>query len=51
MTDYRLVNGSILTDEDIERECAEYESGEWPGRLENIRVGRPVEKDEPIVKL
>lgn len=25
--EYRLANGSAITDEDIERECAEYESG------------------------
>ena len=24
--EYRLANGSVITDEDIERECAEYES-------------------------
>ena len=49
MADYMLANGTVPTDEDIERECAEYESGEWSGRLENIRVGRPASKDEPLV--
>ena len=29
--EYRLANGSAITDEDIERECAEYESGSWRG--------------------
>ncbi|MBU9001130.1 MULTISPECIES: type II toxin -antitoxin system TacA 1-like antitoxin [Bacteria] len=39
--EYRLANGSVITDEDIERECAEYESGSWEGSLVNFRVGRP----------
>ena len=39
--EYRLANGSVITDEDIERECAEYESGSWEGNLVNLRVGRP----------
>ena len=39
--EYRLANGSVITDEDIERECAEYESGSWEGSLVNLRVGRP----------
>ena len=39
--EYRLANGSVITDGDIERECAEYESGSWEGSLVNLRVGRP----------
>ena len=39
--EYRLANGSVITDEDIERECAEYESGSWEGTLTSLRVGRP----------
>ncbi len=39
--EYRLANGIAITDEDIERECAEYESGSWVGSLTNLRVGRP----------
>lgn len=39
--EYRLANGAAITDEDIERECAEYESGSWTGSLTNLRVGRP----------
>lgn len=39
--EYRLANGSVITDEDIERECAEYESSSWEGGLVNLRVGRP----------
>lgn len=41
LMEYRLANGSVITDEDIERECAEYESGSWEGSLVNFRVGRP----------
>ena len=36
--EYRLANGSAITDEDIERECAEYESGSWEGNLVNLRA-------------
>lgn len=39
--DYKLANGGRITDEDIEKECAEYESGTWEGQLVNLRVGRP----------
>ena len=39
--EFRLANGTVITDEDIERECAEYESGSWTGALANLRVGRP----------
>lgn len=38
--EYRLANGSAITDEDIERECAEYESGSWEGNLVNLRADR-----------
>lgn len=51
MAEYILANGRVLTDEDIELECAEYESGAWEGRLENIRVGRPATKEEPLVSV
>ena len=36
---HRLADGGAITDEDIERECAEYESGTWDGRFVNLRVG------------
>lgn len=39
--EFRLANGTVVTDEDIERECAEYESGSWEGTLTDLRVGRP----------
>ena len=31
--EFRLANGTVITNEDIERECAEYESGSWAGTL------------------
>lgn len=39
--EFRLANGTVITDEDIERECAEYESGSWEGPLTNLRAGSP----------
>ncbi len=49
MAEYKLANGDVLTDEEIERECAEYESGTWEGHLEHIRVGRPSISDERMI--
>lgn len=43
---YALADGGAITDEDIEMECAEYESGTWEGNLVNLRVGeRMILKD------
>ena len=39
--EYKLANGGVITDEEIEKECAEYENGTWGGHLTNLRVGRP----------
>lgn len=33
LMEFRLANGTVITNEDIERECAEYESGSWEGTL------------------
>lgn len=41
LMEFKLANGAVITDEDIERECAEYESGSWEGTLTGLRVGRP----------
>lgn len=49
MGTYRLANGYELTDEEIERRAAEYESGDWLGGLEAIRPGRPRVSAEPLV--
>lgn len=49
MAVYTLANGEILTDEDIDRECAEYEAGTWNGRLERFHT--PDREDEDDVGL
>ena len=46
---YKLKNGYILTDEEIEERSKVYESGDWEGTLENIKVGRPTSFDEVLV--
>lgn len=33
LMEFRLASGTVITNEDIERECAEYESGSWAGTL------------------
>lgn len=38
MGEYRLANGHVLTDEEIEQECEKYESGEWEGHL--VLIGK-----------
>lgn len=45
---YTLDNGEVLTDDDIEREAAEYESGTWEGHLVNLRIGRPPISSEEL---
>ncbi len=37
--EYKMENGVILTDNDLETMAAEYESGEWEGHLENAVMG------------
>lgn len=49
MAEYKLANGGVLTDEDIERICAEFESESWAGRLERIHQGPAAVADEPLV--
>ncbi|WP_216662446.1 ribbon-helix-helix domain-containing protein [Adlercreutzia sp. ZJ473] len=51
MTEYGLADGTVLTAADIERECIEYESGTWEGRLERIHVGPVAVADEPLVSI
>lgn len=41
LMEFGLASGTAITDGDIERECAEYESGSWAGTLTGLRVGRP----------
>lgn len=46
--EFRLASGTAITDGDIERECAEYESGSWAGTLTALRVGRPGPSDGEV---
>ena len=39
MAGCKLAKGSILTDEDIERICEEFENESWTGALERGRKG------------
>lgn len=47
MAEYKLADGTTLTDADIEREGAEYEAETWEGRLERIHEGLAAITDEP----
>lgn len=47
MTRYKLPNGYVLTDEEIERRGAAWDSGTWEGKLVTTRVGRPRLSSEP----
>ena len=49
MAEYKLANGDVLTDEDIDRICKEFESESWAGRLERIHRGPAVVANEPLV--
>ncbi|HIY83407.1 ribbon-helix-helix protein, CopG family [Rubneribacter sp.] len=51
MTDYKLTNGYVLTDEEIERRAQEWESGTWDGHLVALRAGRPRLSHEPNANL
>ena len=44
--EYKLTDGSSVTDEKLEQIAEEFESGEWKGHLENIRVSLP-DREEP----
>lgn len=51
MAEYKLANGNVLTDEDIEHICAEFEGETWSGRLERIHQGPAAVSDEPLVNV
>lgn len=53
MAEWKLANGTTITDEEIECECAEYEAGTWEGHLTNYRrgPGRPPLASEPNASL
>lgn len=49
MSDWKLADGSILSDEQIGQEAKEYEEGTWEGKLVSIQAGRPPLCDEELV--
>ncbi len=51
MAQYKLANGYVLTDEEIEARAREWEDGTWKGELVEIRAGRPRLSDEPNANL
>lgn len=51
MTERKLANGYVLSDEEIESRVREWEDGAWKGSLVELRVGRPRLSDEPNANL
>lgn len=51
MTSYKLANGHILTDEEIERRTAEWERDDVEIPLVEMRIGRPPLSVEPNANL
>ena len=49
MSDWKLADGSILSDEQIGQEAKEYEEGTWEGKPVSIQAGRPPLCDEELV--
>ena len=49
MAEYKLANGGVLTDDDIDRICKEFETESWTGRLQRIHQGPAAVADEPLV--
>ena len=48
MATYRLASGDLLSDEEIERECAEYEREAWGGHFERFHTPSDGESEEPL---
>ena len=51
MTEYKLANGYVLSDEEIEARAQEWDEGTWKGQLVVLRVGRPRLSSEPNANL
>lgn len=51
MAEYKLANGYVLSDDEIERSAREWGDGTWEGPLIELRVGRPQLADEPNANL
>ena len=51
MATYKLADGIVLTDLDIEEMAREWEEGTWEGPWVELRVGRPRLSEEPNANL
>ena len=51
MAEYKLANGYVLSDEEIESRAKEWEDGTWKGELVELRAGRPRLSAEPNANL
>lgn len=51
MSEYKLSNGYVLDDEEIERRASEWEEGTWVGSLVELHIGRPRLSNEPNANL
>ena len=49
MSEYKLANGTTITDADIDQLCAEFESESWAGRLDRIHHGPSAISDEQLI--
>jgi hypothetical protein len=49
MSEYKLANGTTITDADIEQLGKEFASESWTGRLERIHHGPAAIAEEPLV--
>lgn len=51
MAEYKLANGGVITDEDIDRICAEFEEESWKGHVEHIHQGPAAAPVEPLTSV
>lgn len=51
MTNFKLANGYVLSDEEIEHRAQQWEEESWSGHIDALRVGRPPLSDEPNANL
>lgn len=51
MSEYTLVDGTVVTDEDLTREAEEFETETWEGGLKDLKVGRPLMFEEEMAQV
>ena len=49
MSEYKLANGTTITDADIDELCKAFESESWTGHLERIHHGPAAISDDQLV--